>query len=181
MYSLRIDPAMLAEFAPLLEYPNDESLAMAVGLHRKLEAVCPDAAEPMGLFVAELQGLTTDELEEIHTRTFSLSPICAAYIGVQLFGENNFKRGEFIAQLASEFGRHGLDFRWELPDHLSCMLRLLPVLPASEQEELLAYCLTKGAAGIAGQLESTTSAYRHLVRAIHLVLSRLEMEVTSNA
>lgn len=99
-----VDQRSLSELASFYDYPKP-------GCHEKIaetcedlkNRVCPEAAAALEEFVQAISSMESTRLEEIHTFSFSLTPLCVPYIGVQLLGENNFKRGEFLGSL-SEVG-----------------------------------------------------------------------------
>ena len=57
------------------------------------------ATTALARFAAGMSPLTTDEREELYTATFDVTPACVPYVSIHLFGEENFKRGEFMAAL----------------------------------------------------------------------------------
>ncbi len=83
--------------------------------------------------------LTPDEREELYTSTFDVTPACVPYLGIHLFGEESFKRGEFMAALNARFAAAGRDAGIELPDHLANVLQYAAT--AEERRELVQFCL----------------------------------------
>lgn len=169
-------PHLLAALSPLLDYPRAKWIDRIEDVRRLLEPEHPEAAEALALFQAEAAALTLDCLEEIHTRTFSLAAFCVPYVGVQYFGENNFKRGELIARLATELERHGVDWRPELPDYLGNVLKLAPHLTAEQFEELADCCLRDAVTKMHQQADVGNTPYRHIIAAILLILKPTEEE-----
>ncbi len=177
-----LTPACFTDLARLLEYPTTDVFELFAELCARVQLQCPpEAAEAIGHFAEEVAAIGSDELEERHTRTFSLSPLCVPYIGVQIFGENNFKRGDLIAGLALDLEKHGLDARPELPDHLGNVLRLCGCLSPEELEEMLTWFLSAAVEKMAQQVEHSATPYRHLIRAISLVLIDYHKEMNVHA
>ena len=92
------------------------------------------AAAPFEEFCAPIQGLNTDELQELFTRTFDLNPMCTLEIGWQLYGED-YQRGEFLVKMRQQLREYELRESGELPDHLSHALALLAHLEPDEAAE----------------------------------------------
>lgn len=78
----------------------------------------------MEAFLAEIEILELGEWEELHTATLDLSPKFVPYIGHVAWGEN-YRRGEFMADLKRDMERCGVDPLGELPDHIEPVLRYL--------------------------------------------------------
>lgn len=74
------------------------------------------------------------ELQELYTRTFDLSPLCSLEVGWQLYGED-YARGSFLVYMRSKLREHSLTERGELPDHLGNLLPLLGRMPAEQADE----------------------------------------------
>jgi nitrate reductase assembly molybdenum cofactor insertion protein NarJ len=114
----------LMTLAHLLEYPT----SVAAG---------GDAAP------TALDGLTQEEREELYTATFDVTPSCVPYVSIHLFGEENFKRGEFMAALHARYAQAGFDTRGELADHIAVLLRFAAHVDESERREMAEFCLMR--------------------------------------
>ena len=119
----------------LLEYPGpgftellDQAVAVAGG------------ADLEGFRFIQM-ALTLDQREELYTGTFDVNPCCVPYLSIHLFGEENFKRGEFMAALNREYVARGFDAGSELPDHLGTVLRHAATLEDPERRELVVFCI----------------------------------------
>jgi len=75
-------------------------------------------------FLSEIEQLELGEWEELHTDTLDLSPKFVPYVGHIAWGEN-YRRGEFMADLKREMRESGVDLLGELPDHIEPILRYL--------------------------------------------------------
>jgi nitrate reductase delta subunit len=145
----------LTALARLLEYPRCE-----------LAALCQDAATTgLEQFVSAVSALSSDEREELYTATFDVMPSCVPYVSVHLFGEENFKRGEFMAALQARYQQAGFNTGGELPDHLSLLLRFTAETDESERSELVEFCLLGPVKTMVGVL-AATNPYRYLLEAI---------------
>lgn len=104
-------------------YPTPTSHAALVDATTNLEG---KVGRRMQRFVDAVGQLDLGEWEELHTRTLDLSPLFIPYVGYVLWGEN-YRRGEFMADLKRDMERLGVDLLGELPDHLDPILRYLEV------------------------------------------------------
>ncbi len=124
---------LLDELGELLRYPDSDYLS-------HLGRACAESAsnESQALlekFRRQAAAMSLQELQELYTRTFDLSPLCSLEVGWQLYGED-YARGSFLVYMRSKLGEHGLSERGELPDHLSNLLPLLGRMPAEQADEL---------------------------------------------
>lgn len=129
------DAAALAVLGRLLSYPKpdfDEVLAQSL---ETLDSL------PLTAFHRAMNALTRDEREELYTGTFDVTPRCVPYTSIHLFGEENFKRGEFMAALHCQYEQSGFDTCGELPDHVSVLLGYAATLPEPARRELVEFCL----------------------------------------
>lgn len=159
----------LAALAPLFEYPGggfDETLEAAA-----CAAVRPaGAARALARFRGEAETCGIEALQDRYTRTFDLGPTCAPYLGVHLFGPESAKRGRLMAELAVIFHRGGLERRGELPDHVALVLRFAPRFDEREWDELVEFCLAPALARMERDCERGGDPYRHVLRAVRVVL-----------
>jgi len=148
----------LAPLAVLFDYPDD-------GFDARLE--CALGAHPgkaLDDFARAMRSLPTEEREELHTATFEITPSCVPYVSIHLFGEENFKRGEFMAALLGRYAETGFDRGNELPDHIANLLRYFDACDEAERCELAAHCLLAPLEKMAAAL-SETNPYSGLLAA----------------
>ena len=96
---------------------------------------------PLAAFQRALGELNQDQREELYTATFDVMPRCVPYVSIHLFGEENFKRGEFMAALNSQYELQQFDTAGELPDHLAVLLGYAASLDEPARRELVEFCL----------------------------------------
>ncbi len=161
----------VAALGALLSYPRRErfsaDLARAGG--RLVEAGESEAAEALQAFAAAAGRRSFEELEELYTRTFDLSPRCAPFLSVHLFGQESFRRARLMTGLEAAYRRVGFDRGTELPDHLAVVLQAAVAFPEEEWRELVEMALARALARMLGALEGD-DPYRHLLRAVRLAL-----------
>ena len=164
----------LSTLAGLLEYPGCEfeaRLRGGVSAERRHSsdqsaALSRDAATTaLDRFAAALSALTPDGREELYTGTFDVTPSCVMYVSIHLFGEENFKRGEFMAGLHARYQQAGFSTLGELPDHLSVLLRFAAQVDDAERRELAEFCLL-GPIGKMIAALNEANPYRALLEAV---------------
>ena len=121
-------------------------------------------------FAAEVSALPLGEWEERHTATLDLSPQFVPYVGHITWGDN-YRRGEFMADLKVDMSRWGVELHGELPDHIEPILRYLATTP-----EPLPDLIEVLPASVATMRETLDGAsphnpYRHLLSATAAVIA----------
>jgi len=117
-------------------------------------------------FVRAVENLSLSELQELYTRTFDLNPACALEVGYHLFGEN-YKRGEFLANLRETEAPFDLGQARQLPDYLPVLLRLLPKLQDQElRASLIAECLIPAIEKMLTTFKDAGNPYRLLLETL---------------
>ena len=144
------------------EYPGPERLSeLSEAVQESARGV---VQRRMADFIDEVGRLSLGEWEELHTTTLDLSPLFVPYVGHVQWGEN-YRRGEFMAELNREMAESGVDLGGELPDHIAPVLRYLATSsrPLPELLEILP--------GVVATMQSTLASaapdnpYRHLLAA----------------
>jgi nitrate reductase delta subunit len=161
-----MDPNVYAVFGTLLECPAGDYGQQMDRAWEALQGSCPEAAASLAQFRSALGDPTAPFAEESYLRAFDIAPLCVPYVSVHLFGEENYRRGEFMARLKEAYEKEGFDPGLELTDHLSVLLRFAPVLSWEERRELLGLCLKGPLEAMKGTLEKAKSPYRLLLQAL---------------
>lgn len=118
----------------------------------------------MRKFLDAVSALTLGQWEELHTSTLDLSPQFVPYVGHVVWGEN-YRRGEFMADLKRAMTDAGVDLGGELPDHIEPVLRYLAAVdePLADLIEVLPSAVATMEQTLAQA--SDTNPYRHLLDA----------------
>jgi len=155
--------------ASLLEYPRADFVDVLSDSAQQVRELSPEAAELLNAAHEQFSRLTSDQIEEAYTHTFDITPSCVAYVSIHLFGEENFKRGEFMASIKDRYAQLGFDDRGELPDHLSLLLRFAAIVEEDERRELYQFCLLSPLRKMIKSLEAS-NPYAPVLRAIAVAL-----------
>lgn len=129
------------------------------------------AQRRMRRFVAAVGKLSLVEWEELHTRTLDLSPLFTPYVGHLIWGEN-YRRGEFMADLKRQMEHHGVELGGELPDHMEPVLRYLAVAPDPMSDLVHVIGDAVGAMRLALRSAEPDNPYRHLIGATVAVIGQ---------
>lgn len=129
-----LDTRVFDLIAVALEYPSEQTPASTT---EAAEGAPHDAlAGALANLSAWLGGRDIDEVREVYTRLFDLSPVCTMNVGYHVFGDT-YARGALLAGLVSEMRTVGLDPGNELPDYLPNLLRLAGRLTDAEDIDLM--------------------------------------------
>ncbi len=143
-------------------YPTPDSL---VSLTEAIEDSTSGAVKRhLTRFVDEVGRLPFGAWEELHTATLDLSPKFVPYVGHVVWGEN-YRRGEFMADLNRAMYDAGVDLEGELPDHVAPVLRYLGRVdePLTDLVEVLPGALSTMAQTLAKA--DADNPYLHLLAA----------------
>jgi len=152
-------------------YPSPDSIE---GLRNAVETLPRSAVrKAMEGFLESVGALELGEWEELHTRTLDLSPMFVPYVGHVSWGEN-YRRGEFMAELKRDMEGAAVDLAGELPDHIEPILRYLATTstPLPDLVEVLESSV--------GEMQSTLATadkqnpYRNLLAATLSVVQDLK-------
>jgi len=124
-------PHIYERLSPLFAYPGDTYAADAAQCLAAMRGEQPEAVPALEEFCAAIAPMTTDELQELFTRTFDLNPLCTLEIGWQLWGED-YGRGAFLVKMRDQLRGYDLAESGELHDHLTHALALLARLEPDE-------------------------------------------------
>ena len=149
------------------DYPSESSLPR---LRQAVEADLQGTAQRrMRRFVSAIEKLTLTEWEELHTRTLDLSPLFVPYVGHVIWGEN-YRRGEFMADLKRQMELCDVDLRGELPDHIGTVLRYLAVAPNPFVDLVTVLPEAVNSMRSAIRIAESSNPYRHVVGATQSVV-----------
>lgn len=114
---------VLELFARLVEYPGPGLDDLARECEALVAEAVPDAARFLGVFRGFLRQASLSRVREAYTAFFDLNPVCAPYLGYQLFGET-YRRSVLMLALVDRYQEQGFEFnRSELPDRISVVMR----------------------------------------------------------
>jgi len=127
-------------FGNLFRYPDGSTNSKLLELQKIIAQDYPAALDLISAFIEHQNSINIDERREYYIKTFDVQASCYLDIGYILFGED-YKRGEFLVNLAKEHKKANNNCGSELADHLPNLLSLLDKTEDKNFAEELAYCL----------------------------------------
>jgi nitrate reductase molybdenum cofactor assembly chaperone len=155
--------ALAKEASRLFEYPRDDYRAALRRVVSRCRADLPAAAVALGHFESRLGEMALCDLRDLYTRTFDLTPACAPYLSIHLFGEESFKRARLMTGLRESYQSKGFDCAPELPDHIAVVLSALERLDDEVRRDLLALCFKVALSKMRTELERQDNPFAHAV------------------
>jgi len=168
----KINPIVYHHIAQVLMYPTSEFQQQLQALQVFIQNNVSDAAPSIDAFQASCAEYSTAQLQELYTRTFDLMALCSPYIGIHLFGEDNYKRGALMAKLNEEYQRRGFLHEAELPDHITVLLRFLTKANEEEKKEIIEFLFSKPLKVMTTILEKEHNPYVHVFRALDNIVQQ---------
>ncbi|MBI5599325.1 MAG: hypothetical protein HY890_06245 [Deltaproteobacteria bacterium] len=171
-------------FAAMLEYPREDMRGMTRECIKALEGhphSPPAAVSDVKAFLKEISEMPLDDLQGLYSYTFEMGGgEHTLDLGYHLF--DGFKRSGNLVTIKTMYRETAFPFeavsRGELPDHLPVVLRFLdfikekePDIRKSFREDFVIKALEKLNKNFELK-QDTRTPYRHLVRAITLVVDK---------
>jgi nitrate reductase assembly molybdenum cofactor insertion protein NarJ len=163
---------IVRQLADLLDYPRSNYLETLSDTITNLEMQAPDAALQLKAYKEKLGDLNLGAIEELHTKTFSVSPVCIPYLGVHLFGEQSPNRVQMMAKFSEKYSEKNFERSGELPDHAAVLIRFLPELAAEERKDLINFVLAPGLEKMSLGLKKSNNPYELLINACQTVFEK---------
>lgn len=160
-------------FGELFRYPDCSTKSKLLLLQEFINKKYPDGSELISSFIEYLSKKNLDEHREYYIKTFDVQASCYLDIGYILFGED-YKRGEFLVNLAKEHKKAENDCGAELADHLPNLLNLMDKTDDKKFVEELAYCLMIPA--IKEMLKTFVDKGNIYIKSLELLLLVLEKD-----
>jgi len=177
------ESAITSTLAKLLDYPTEEfknhlshcTLALHQVLHGE-PATSSESREKYGRFERAVTALSVEEVQELYTRTFDISPVASLEVGWHLYGEA-YERGAFLVKMRELLRSCGIQESTELPDHLSYLLLALSHLERDQVGKFIQVCLAPAVEKMLAGFEDETNPYRYLLEAIQVVLHHHQLSM----
>ena len=115
-----------AQLTDLFIYPHEGHVEKIKNIQQILDIEYPEAAEKLQRFTSWTMNTPLHDQEELFNRTFHIQATCYLDLGYVMFQED-YKRGELLANMKVEQEKHGVDCGYELADNLVNVLKLIPV------------------------------------------------------
>lgn len=156
--------ASLDLLGTLLEYPQQDFFKNLSKI--EIDDEKNEVKDVLNTFKDKVSRKSIDELQELYTAAFDFaaSSDASLYSGVHIFGEENYNRGNFMAQLKEAQVSHSIDNKQELPDFIPNVLRLAERLTSiKEKTELLKKCVVEPMNTVAKAFEDSSNPYKFAI------------------
>ena len=117
-----------------------------------------DSSQRLKVFADEAEDRSVEDLQEMFTQTFDMTPKAALEVGWHLFGED-YARGAFLVDMRAKLRRHDIPEGSELPDHLASLVTLVTRMDAEEADAFVASALLPAVEKMLGSLQETESPF----------------------
>ena len=134
-----------------------------------MEELHPKTSVLYQKFYKVMMSLDNTQKEELYIKTFDVQAICCLEVGFLFFGED-YKRGQFMAQLKQVYNQHGVDLGTELPDFLPNILMLLTRLEYGDGAELVGQVVIPALNKMLEGFGENGNVYRYYLQSIKDIL-----------
>lgn len=160
---------LLCRLSELFGYPYDPLSSKVEEFLLILNGEFPDVEECLCSFRKGIGELSVANLEEVYVKTFDVQATCCLDVGYVLYGED-YKRGQFMAEIRTLQRQHYIDTGSELPDHLPNLMNLLPCLNERDAREIVSTFIYPAVEKMNDALATSGSVYRYLLGATKALL-----------
>lgn len=156
----------------MFRYPSEKLKDHSDEWRKIIRKYDPELIRLLDPFTGHLAGKKLEYQQEYFVSTFDVQPLCCLDIGYTLFGED-YRRGQFMANLKAEHRKTGNACGTELPDHLPVIMTLLPKLKDESFAEELVFSLVSPALHeiIAG-FRSNDNYYKDLLSIVVTIMDK---------
>jgi nitrate reductase molybdenum cofactor assembly chaperone len=163
--------SLIQTFVPLLLYPSFEYRKRLEECVFFLEEENNIALEIFQKFIEETKTFSTEDFEELYTRTFDINPVASLEIGWHLYGEQ-YERGAFLVTMRELLRENAIPESTELPDHFSYILLLIERMEHDEATEFVNQYVFPFLEKIRVGFSEEQNPYTYLFNAIEIVLKQ---------
>lgn len=164
--------AHYATLAKLFRYPSGELKTTALESYTLLENYDDGMKAHFRPFLNFVSTASIEQQQEYYSATYDVQPLSTLDIGWVLFGDD-YKRGAFLVNMKREHQNASNDCGSELPDHLPCILTLLPLMKDKQlAEELICSILIPAVEELIVRFRNKENHYRELLEILLMVLKK---------
>lgn len=158
--------------AEMFRYPTADQGRHTVQWRNNIQQYDPELGVYLDPFIKHVDNESVECRQEYFVSTFYVQPLCCLDIGYVLFGED-YRRGQFMANLKREHRLAGNECGTELPDHLPVLLTLIPKLADKDfAEELVVSLIIPALHEIIAGFRKDDNHYKGLLRIILKIMEK---------
>jgi nitrate reductase molybdenum cofactor assembly chaperone len=160
------DTSHYALLAEMFRYPSDRMNSFTRKWRALTEKYDQGLLPDLEPFLKHIREKTLTSRQEYFVTTFDVQPVCCLDTGYILFGED-YRRGQFMANLKAEHRKAGTECGTELPDHLPNVLVLLSKMKDKDlAEELTCSLLIPAVEKMISGFRNRKNHYRGLLNIV---------------
>jgi nitrate reductase assembly molybdenum cofactor insertion protein NarJ len=161
--------AMLAE---MFRYPTYRLKTFSGDWKEIVDEYDPALHSELDPFLEHISEKPLTFQQEYFVATFDVQPLCVLDTGYVLFGED-YRRGQFMANLSMEHKKAGNNCGSDLPDHLPNILMLLSKMKDRDvAEELTCSLLLPAVESMIAGFRNRRNYYAGLLRIVYTVMQK---------
>jgi nitrate reductase assembly molybdenum cofactor insertion protein NarJ len=161
-----------SHLAWIFRYPDRQRAEHTAEWREIVGRILPGSLPAMESFIAHVVGESLEMQQEYFISTFDVQAVCFLDIGYILYGED-YNRGVFLSHMKREQEQSGNDCGSELPDHLPCMLSLLPKMQDQVlAEELVVSVMVPALKKMVSSFRPTGNLYREMLDLLAGIMER---------
>lgn len=162
---------LYSQLSKVLQYPDAEyRSSVDIGLNLIAE-LHPELKDSYQHFSESIRNMSDEEIEENYVRTFDVQSVCCLDVGYAMFGED-YKRGQFMAELKVLYAESGLKLGCEMPDFLPYLLNLVTKIKFGNSTDLVEVAMVPGVQKMLESFGESKNHYRVVLEIIDAILRK---------
>ena len=162
----KMNTSIYNNIVPLISYPSADIRNDVKKVQQNLDERSDNNFQTFSNHVNKT-GMT--KLQEEFTQLFDFTPNTCLDLGWHLHGEN-YERGVFMVRVREMLREFNIVETSELPDHLSHILSVLPLMESNDRNEFIKTHVIPAIEKIIEGFGETKTPYKNLIQFIHDVL-----------
>lgn len=155
----------------ILLYPEEGFVERVDQCCQILEQTYTHELEHLIPFREAVHADSLEKWQERYIQTFDVQAVCCLDVGYSLFGED-YKRGQFMAELKTLQNQHHVDCGVEMPDFLPNILKLLTKIDYDTASQICTVIVIPGIEKMFKSFAENSNPYQKPIQVILNVLNK---------
>jgi len=155
----------------VLLYPEEDFVNRVDQCCQVLEQTYANELAHLVPFRDAVHGAALEKWQERYIQTFDVQAVCCLDVGYSLFGED-YKRGQFMAELKTLQNKHQVDCGVEMPDFLPNILKLLTKIDYDTASQLCTVIVIPGLEKMQKSFSENENPYQKPIQVILNILNK---------
>ena len=161
-----METSIYTELVPLISYPKNDIREYLTKVRKSLNG---ENASELKIFSDHVNNISLTDLQEEFTQLFDFTPDTCLDLGWHLHGEN-YERGVFMVRVREMLREFNLEESSELPDHLTHILSVLPLMENDDRNEFIRSRVLPAIEKIINGFGEKVCPYKNLLQFINEIL-----------